>query len=234
MKYKKGSFTVIPNKEQLKGKPSQMQSIYFWICEHADTNGNCFPTRKTISQEAGVDIKTVDKYLLQLEEGGFLSKENRMKVGKKEKTSNLYQILIIEDVIPKKDVPPKTVQRTTENGATPSTENGAETIPIINSIQLTVAKQSSAEINEIIDLFKELNPEYEKWYKNTTQRKAVSELLEKYGHEKVFNMVTQLPEIVAKKYAPRITTPHELKRDLGKLLLFIKQESKKTTTLGAL
>lgn len=89
---------------------------------------------------------------------------------------------------------------------------------------IAVAETSSAEIVKIIDLFENLNPNFKEWYGNKTQRVAVSYLIEKYGFEKVSRMVVALPEIVRKKYAPKITSPFELKRDLAKLILFVEQE----------
>lgn len=53
MKYKKGTFTIIPNKETLKGKSPLTLSVYFWICSFADDNGICYPSITTISEYAG-------------------------------------------------------------------------------------------------------------------------------------------------------------------------------------
>lgn len=132
MKYKKGTFVVIPNKDKLRGKPSEMQSIYFWLCEHADDNGGCFPTKKTLMDEAGCSHNTLDKYLLQLQEEGFLKVKNRKIRGTKENTSNFYQILIVSDN-------PKMVEPPTKNGVTGHTKNGLETNPSINSNHLSVS-----------------------------------------------------------------------------------------------
>lgn len=124
-KYKKGSFSVTPNKEHLRGKKAAYQSVYFWICDHADDDGICYPARQKIAKEAGVDIKTVDKYIPQMMKDGLLVKTNRTKKGSKEKDSNLYQIMILDEY----KVPPKTEVGTPENGATRTPENGAVTVP---------------------------------------------------------------------------------------------------------
>jgi len=129
MKYKKGTFVVIPNKQYLKGKPSEMQSIYFWLCEHADDTGGCFPTKETISDDAGCSHNTVDKYLKQLSDEGFLRITNRRKRGSKEFTSNHYQVLILTHN-PKMGLPqPK-------NGTTGTPKNGLETNLNINEPNL--------------------------------------------------------------------------------------------------
>lgn len=130
MKYKKGTFVIIPNKDKLRGKPSEMQSIYFWLCEHANNTGGCFPTKKTLMDEAGCSHNTLDKYLAQLVSDGFLSMKNRHKKGTNELTSNYYQILIVPEN-------PKMGQPTTNNGLTGTPKNGLETVSSINSNQIT-------------------------------------------------------------------------------------------------
>ncbi len=125
MTYKKDSFIVLPNKKYLKGKPSQLQSVYLWICEHADEDGICFPGRELIAEEAGVNIKSVDKYIKKMVEDEVLVKSSRKKIGTNQNLSNQYQIMILPE-----EVAPKTVPRGTENGARGGTENGAGTLPI--------------------------------------------------------------------------------------------------------
>lgn len=136
MKYEKGSFIVVPNKEHLEGKPSEMQAIYFWLCSHADAKGTCFPTKSKIAKEAGCSHNTVDKYLKRLVEEGFLSVEQRKKKGTKENTSNIYQLLIM--------VPPPT-----KNGTTPPPKIGSETISSINSIHLTTILPTEEAVNSL-------------------------------------------------------------------------------------
>ena len=76
--------------------------------------------------------------------------------------------------------------------------------------------ETSSAIPQIIKLFEGINPNYEEWYSNKTQRKAVSDLLERIGFEKLERLVKALPSITSQKTAPRITTPYELKRDWAK------------------
>jgi len=84
--------------------------------------------------------------------------------------------------------------------------------------------ETSSAIPQIIKLFEGINPNYEEWYSNKTQRKAVSDLLERIGFEKLERLVKALPSITSQKTAPRITTPYELKRDWAKLGIFISQQ----------
>jgi len=92
-----------------------------------------------------------------------------------------------------------------------------------------VADPQSAEIVEIIKLFEDINPNYLEWYGNKTQRAAVKFLINAVGFDSLKSLVTKLPEITARKFAPKITTPFELKRDWAKLKLFIEQEKIRST-----
>lgn len=134
MIYEPQNFMMVPNKNTIKGKAAGMQSIYFWLCDHAGKKLECYPSRRTIAEEAGVDIKTVDKYLIELENLGILVKQKRKKEGTKENLSNLYSIILIPYT---EEVAPKTTPRGTENTPTGGTENGSETLPILNPTHST-------------------------------------------------------------------------------------------------
>lgn len=147
MKYKKGTFVVVPNKEYLSGKPSELQTIFFWLCDHADEEGVCFPSRRTLARESGCGLKTVDKYLTQLEQGGFIEKTYRFKPGSAENDSNLYQIMVVEAMDNCFDVAQETLHPSIQNATPGGVEKGAVTIPSINSNQGTIVPddESSAD-----------------------------------------------------------------------------------------
>jgi len=125
MKYEKGTFMVVPNKNHLRGKPSEMQSIYFWLCDHINDDGNCFPSRTKIAKEAGCGIRTVDKYLKQLVEEGFVEITLRKKSGTQENMSSLYQVMLL-NALP-----------SVKKNTTPSVKKDIVTVPSINSTHLT-------------------------------------------------------------------------------------------------
>ena len=84
---------------------------------------------------------------------------------------------------------------------------------------------AGSQINLLIEKFKLINPTYERLFRNTTQRQALERLVKKFGFEKIENVIDVLPEIVGKKYAPRITTPYVLEQKLGSLGAYIKERS---------
>jgi hypothetical protein len=92
------------------------------------------------------------------------------------------------------------------------------------------------KINSTISLFKEVNPTYERLFANKSQRSAVERLISKFGEDKIAATINELPKIINLPYAPRITTPIELERDIGKLVAFynqqkLKGQSKKSTII---
>ncbi len=109
-----------------------MQVLYFWICEHIDENGYCFPSRKTLAIEAGINIKSVDKYLPVLEAVGLITKITRKN--ETEYLSNAYQVNIL--LAPNSGLP------SPSQGATPSPQSGALTDPILNRPISSVLKET--------------------------------------------------------------------------------------------
>lgn len=93
MKYDKDSYVVIPNKKTIRGEASTVQSVYFWICDHADAGGECWPSIKTLAKEAGCSERTVDAAVKRLVELGILTKSNRFKDN--EQQTNIYQINLV-------------------------------------------------------------------------------------------------------------------------------------------
>ena len=142
MKYQKGTFVVVPNKEHLRGRPSELQTIFMWLCVHADEDGICYPSRKTIAEEAGCGIRSVDKYILQLEQMGVIEKTFRQKPNSKEKSSNLYQINIVDECNSapgSAPVAPPSVEKST----TPSVKKDTVTVSNTNSNQLTISNPNT-------------------------------------------------------------------------------------------
>lgn len=94
MKYKKGTFVVVPNLDVLEGQPTEVQTIFMWLCTFADDEGQCFPSRSNLAKKCSITTKTLDKYLTQIVELGLLEKTTRKKKGGRENMSNLYQIVV--------------------------------------------------------------------------------------------------------------------------------------------
>lgn len=91
-----------------------------------------------------------------------------------------------------------------------------------------ISEQSSQEIPKIIKLFEEVNPSYEKFYGNRTQRAAADRLLKKYGFEKVAGIIKYLPIINTDRYAKgKSITPLQLEDNLALIINHYNQRKSK-------
>lgn len=92
-RYVKGDFITVPNKSAIKPLKATTQAVFMWIASYADENGQCFPSRRTIANNCGISLDTVDTHIKKLEESSLLVKIPR-KEGKTNKT-NIYQIILV-------------------------------------------------------------------------------------------------------------------------------------------
>lgn len=101
-----------------------------------------------------------------------------------------------------------------------------------NNIDKELAtKAAGSDINILIKEFEPLNPSYEKFFSNLTQRKCLERLATKFGFEKTKNLIAVLSTLVDKPYAPSITTPLELENKLGALKAYFAKEKAKKNKL---
>lgn len=210
--------------------------VYISLCRHADNKTQtCYPSMELIAEENGMGRNAVSRAIKLLKDWRIIEVKSSIDKKTKKRKNNIYTLLSKSEwkekpCTPKEHGNDEAMHSKNEKPCTPDDKSHApeecNNNTHNNNTQLTKAAVAAGEeISEVIELFKHLNDEYTGWYKNTTQRKATAYLIEKYGIEKVRNMVTQLPTIVSKKYAPKITSPFELKRDLSKLILFVKQDN---------
>ena len=85
--FDKGTFILVPDKEALRGRPPLEQLVAIWIGDYGLTNA--FPSRKTIAEDCGVSVKSVDRAIAKLEHDGILIKRKR-KNSNGGDTSNSY------------------------------------------------------------------------------------------------------------------------------------------------
>jgi predicted transcriptional regulator len=84
---------------------------------------------------------------------------------------------------------------------------------------------AAKEIQEIIDLFKNVNPSYQRFFANKTQRAAVSRLIKQHSAEKIRRIIEVLPRTNSERYMPVITTPLQLEEKLGALVVALGKKS---------
>lgn len=72
--------------------PSRAKSVYCCLKDHADRQGQCWPSIATIARETGLSRSTVKRAILDLERAGYLKKEQRWRENGG-KSSLLYTLL---------------------------------------------------------------------------------------------------------------------------------------------
>lgn len=86
--------------------------------------------------------------------------------------------------------------------------------------------------NILIDGFRAVNPMYEGFYRMKTHRGALQEIVKAIGFDKTRWIVENLQKITSMPYAPKVTTPTQLKSKLGELQTFLAQERMKKEGLS--
>lgn len=83
-----------------------------------------------------------------------------------------------------------------------------------------VGDKSPDEVNEIFKIFYKINPTIK--FGDKTSRKAVEELIEKFGFEMTVKFAESAIALHGTKFAPTITTPYQLKEKLSALVAYLK------------
>lgn len=234
MKYKKGTFITVPNREVLAGLKPDVQCVFMWLCNFADDDGICYPSHKKLSTCSGVSKRQIMRCVKALEDAGLITKTKR-KRGKKNET-NVYQIIIVdtEVVTDRHQVVTNSHQGSDSQSLGVVTNSHSELNPLelnpINSTHLTTVKDlqastkvSPAEINQVIDLFQEINPG-RKLYGLKMQRDAALWLIGRGGLKKALALSRAILEAQERPYSPTVTTPLELKNKLAYVKRYFERE----------
>jgi len=241
-------FTIIPN-YILNHSTMYDREVYIQMKRITGESGTCWTSQKTLAKQCGISINRLKKSLKYLVDHKWIRKTGTKEVVTKGGIQEVH-VYIVEDLwklnadffenkkgVSHNDTPTtKGVSRNDQRGITDESkgvspgddkEEQVKEEPIKNKATEVAGK----EISEIIFLFKDINPCYEEWYGNKTQRGAIKWLIDKFGFEEVSNMVSALPAINAKEFVTKSTTPWELKKNLGKLKAHFNQSKAKPNKL---
>jgi phage replication O-like protein O len=226
-------YTSIANElaEQLaKTQLSGYESRYLWVLWRLTYGWHKKEDR--IANSQFVEKTGLKKQHIWRTESNLIKRNIVTKIGYKICFNKHYSQWIELEKLPKKVTVTNSGIKVTKN-ASKVTKNGAYKR---NPTKETIQKKHSGggntflkgeEWNQLIDSFADVNPMYLDFYKLPHQRKALDELAKSIGFEKLKNTIIALKDITSKPYAPKITSPTELKRDLGKLIAFYNQEKNK-------
>lgn len=240
MYYRKGTFITVPNKQYLVGQKPIVLAVYFWICSFADDMGECYPSRKRLSKDCGVSIKTIDVTLKKLEELSLIEKIKRPKLNG-DWQSNLYQIIVLDafdeeipsvknDTTPSVNITLPSVKNDTLTKTTITKENTITTNEQSSEIIFYGKSLKDKQIDEIIKEFEFIDLKNKNNYGRPPQRKACDFLIENYTYEMVISVIQKVLPFTNNKPRydfPFVSTPHQLMENWEKIksgMLIIKEK----------
>ena len=177
----------------------------------------CIASNLFIAQALHISAKSVQNSLTRLQQYGYIHRT--FKDESRRVREEIIPLIVLSKVSLNKDtgIP--------NQGYDVSLNKEQKKKRVIRKVNNT-AKHCFAgkEINDLISLFEEVNPTFERLYGNKTQRAALERLVAKFGQGKISGAIKALHGIINQKYAPRITTPLQLEQKLGDLAAFVKQQ----------
>lgn len=221
------------------------QALYFHLGIDADDDGvvEAYPVMKlTNSADDDFKILVAKKFIQPLNNEMvtyILDWNEHNQIRADRKINSIYKDLLVQILPEVKVVEPKPradtgviprqlpTGRPVDNQRTTKGRHRLGKVSV-GEVRLEKTNHKSSDVNvalnPLILLFKEVNPNYENIYKSKTERGALQRMVDKFGGEKVESAIKKLPDVINKKYAPKITTPYQLEKDLGKLIAFVRQE----------
>jgi len=94
---------------------------------------------------------------------------------------------------------------------------------------------TGAMVNQLLSAYEKVNPDYESFYQNNTQRAAAKWLIEKFGLEDAIKKVKFLEISNVTQFVTKATTPCEYKRNMAKIIAHwqtVKEEKKGALKIG--
>jgi len=198
--------------------------LYAEIMALSKKSGKCFATNEYLADRMGLSKRTIPSLLKELRDDLLIQvfiKRN------KDGTYRDITVLLIGD---------RGARRKAIRGIAKRRGQKRNRQREIDKENKELATQSVAgkEINDLIELFKSINPSYERLFRNISQRAAIERMVKKHSLEKIEWAIKVLDKTNKMPFSPTITTPIQLEMKLGDLIAFIqksklKAEAKKPT-----
>jgi len=210
-------------------KPDKWFKIWFYLVSkvnHKDNRlfkrGEGLVTYEDIANKTKATKTQIEKCLKWLRREGMLD-ERRTTRGNIKIVSKYDTFQDIKTYQKNGETNDKTIERRIEDEqkAVPINKNDKN---VKNDKNTTSELKLADKINPLIKLFEEVNPSYEKLYRNTTQRTSLKRMIKKYGEEKVTGMIKYLTILNSDKYSKgKSITPLQLEDNLGLIVAHYNQ-----------
>lgn len=242
----KDFFTIIPN-FIINHSIAVDRALYLEMKRFAGEDGECFATEKTIMRRLQIGKKAFNKSLSYLILRGWVTfiglTKGKTRPIKTYKINNIWQenSEYYKKISPRSTLSSKEEISAESNGdKSPkhtkiSAESTIEEDPTLRrSIEedIIIATPSVADpVNKIFDIFyKTINPTLN--FGNKTQRSGAEELIKKFGEDKTIKIAEYAVSVQGKKFAPTITTPHQLKEKIGDLMVYAKRQKENVPSIA--
>lgn len=224
--YQKGSFLVVPNKQivmKLRGAPL---NVFLSIVDHANADGECWPSYNTISDDVGYGRREVIRAVDDLIELGLIVKRPQTR-DNGSSTSNVFTVMTL--------TPPSSgAQPIPLSGTQPTPMNiSIRNSPIENTV-LTEQGQAHQEpeygntdINQVITHFES---KMGKMARMQYQRRAAHTLLARHGLDRVIGAINAVEACRDQHYAPSISSLEVLRDRWIDLENFYRRKSSNTNS----
>lgn len=196
------------------------ETSIIWNGENTKIARGSFVTgRNSLAKETGISASTIEDILT------YLETQHQIRQQK----NNKYRVITVLnwDKYQKPDI--KSNNKATTKQQLADTDNNINKNNKENKNTSKTGVLQGIQWNELIDSFKDVNPMYTDFYSNKTERRALEDMAKSWGYDKLLHSIQELPKIIGQPFAPKITKPSELRRDIGKLIAFYNQEKNKNT-----
>jgi hypothetical protein len=208
--------------------------VYLSLCRHVNSEQQCFPSKKLISEELSIGERSVYNGLKTLEEWNIIKIEPQERKPDGSYRNNIYTLLdkSVWKMKPqasgadgRKIHDPQASDDNHRRHVVPNkdTHNTKDT----HSKEVAPPSGAGKDINELMDKFKTVNPSYQKLFGKPPQRAAMERMLAQHGRDKMEWVLNILPKTNRIKYYPIITTPLELEDNFGKLIANLHKDNSK-------
>lgn len=198
IKFQKGSFLILPNKDIAMKLRGAALNVYLALCAHADKDGGCYPSYKRLQDETGYSERPCIKAIEELEKIGLIKKTTR-KRNDGSLSSNYYQLMVLS---------PTTGGSVVEDRGGSVVHDTPLTIPvgtIPNNLLVNTNRRDKRDpgVQQVIDCF-----ELETGIKQpATVRRYAYLLIKRFGLEQLLVMVRAVAAAQrADKFCPRTPT----------------------------
>lgn len=223
-------FTIIPN-YILNHSSAVDQALYLQMKRIAGDSGLCAASIRYFCKQLNIGVKALNKSLVYLKEHNWVAKmpKKRVQTASGCQYVNVYKVNDIwkmnidyyQGVSESTHLESKDEVRCSQKEGRGVAESKQEEEQRKKEHNIILHTEQSSEVNNLVELFKPLNPiGYKRWYSNKTQRGAIERLNKEMGDKLKF-AIEAAAKVQGLSYAPGISTPLQLEEKLPALRAFI-------------